>query len=318
VKERFGSRGVCASGIAWRACLGVAPPSSRLTSRDCRGYRLSAVGRAADSRKSRQRASLIHSPESVSALAGKTALVTGGGRGVGRVIAKAFAAEGARVAVAARTETEIESVAAECGAGTIAIRLDVSDEMSCVAAVDRCVRELGVLDILVNNAGVASSDKFTRITTAEWAQTLAVDLTGPFWLTRAALPQMLERGAGSVIAIASIVSRIGLPYVVHYTAAKHGLLGMMRALAAENALSGVNFNCICPGYIDTPMTQTTILNIMRRTGRTRDEALKPLLTPQGRLIDPKEVAALCVFLASDWGRSITGQAIMLDGGQVQA
>jgi NAD(P)-dependent dehydrogenase (short-subunit alcohol dehydrogenase family) len=248
-------------------------------------------------------------------LEGRTALVTGGGRGIGREIALAFTGEGARVAVAARTAAEIEAVARECGG--VAIELDVTDEAACVAAVERAERELGGLDVLVNNAGAAVSHKFTDVDTATWRRIMAVDLDGPFFLTRAAVPGMLARGSGTVIAIASIASKLGAPYVSAYTAAKHGLLGLTRALSAEYAGRGLTFNCICPGYVDTPMTEATIANIMARTGRTREEALRPLLTPQGRLVDPAEVAAVCVLLASPAGRGINGAAINVDGGHVQ-
>jgi NAD(P)-dependent dehydrogenase (short-subunit alcohol dehydrogenase family) len=254
----------------------------------------------------------------VGALEGRTALVTGGGRGIGREVAMAFAREGARVAVAARTAVEIEAVAGECGGGAIAVPLDVTDEAACAAAVERVERELGGLDVLVNNAGVATSHKFTDVDTATWRRIMAVDLDGPFFLTRAAVPGMLRRGSGSVIAVASISSKIGAPYIAAYTAAKHGLLGLMRALAAEYAPRGLTFNCVCPGYVDTPMTEDSVANIMARTGRTREQALAPLLTPQGRLVAPAEVAAVCVLLASDAGRGINGVAVNVDGGYTQA
>ena len=244
-------------------------------------------------------------------------MVTGGGRGIGREVALLFAREGARVAVAARTAAEIEAVAAECGAGAVAVPLDVTDEAACAAAVERAERELGGIDVLVNNAGAAASHKFTDIDTGTWRRILAVDLDGPFFLTRAAVPGMLARGSGAVIAIASIASKLGLPYISAYTAAKHGLLGLMRALAAEYAARGLTFNCVCPGYVDTPMTVASVENIMARTGRSREEALRPLLTPQGRLVRPDEVAAVCLLLASDAGRGINGAAINVDGGQVQ-
>jgi NAD(P)-dependent dehydrogenase (short-subunit alcohol dehydrogenase family) len=250
-------------------------------------------------------------------LDGMTALVTGGGRGIGRAVALAFAAEGARVAVAARTVAEIEAVAAECGQGAIALPLDVTDESACDRAVATVRERLGGFEVLVNNAGVAGSHKFTELDTAAWRRVMAVDLDGPFFLTRAALPVMLGQGSGAVIAIASVAAKVGKPYVAAYTAAKHGLLGMMRSLAAENARRGVTFNCVCPGYVDTPMTEQSVANIMARTGRSREEALAPLLTPQGRLVSPEEVAAVCVLLASREGRGITGQAINVDGGFVQ-
>lgn len=257
--------------------------------------------------------------EQCGTLAGLTALITGGGRGIGRAIALAFVGEGASVAVAARTVQEIEAVATECRqfGDAFAIPLDVTDGSSCQRAVSACLERWGHLDILVNNAGIATSSKFVEIDDASWERTLAVDLTGPFYLMRAAIPHMLERGTGAVIAINSIAGKQGAPYIAAYCAAKHGLVGLMRSLSAEFARSGVTFNCICPAYVDTPMTQEAIQNIVQATGRTRERALSALLTPQGRLIQPEEIAALCVLLAGPEGRSINGQAINIDGGQVQ-
>lgn len=251
-------------------------------------------------------------------LAGRRALITGGSRGIGRGIAAAFVAEGARVAVAARDAGAVGQAAAAIGPAAVAMPLDITDEDACASVVRRCEAELGGLDVLVHSAGVATSGRFTRIDTARWREVIAVNLDGPFFLTRAALPGMVSRGGGAVIAIASVAARAGAPYVAAYTAGKHGLLGLMRALAAEHAGDGITFNCVCPGYVDTPMTERTIANIVERTGRSPEEARRALLTPQGRLIEPEEIASLCVLLASNEGRSINGQAIVIDGGQIQA
>jgi NAD(P)-dependent dehydrogenase (short-subunit alcohol dehydrogenase family) len=250
-------------------------------------------------------------------LTGRRALVTGASQGIGRAVALALAREGARVAVAARTRSALEQVASECGPDALVVPLDVTDEDACRAAVARCDDELGGVDVLVNGAGIATSQKFTDLDTATWRRTLAVDVEGPMWLTRSAVPGMLARGEGSVINIASLASRAGFAYVSAYVAAKHALLGLTRALAAEYAASGLTFNCVCPWYVDTPMTETTVETIMDKTGRPREEAVRPLLTPQGRLVDPDEVAAVCVLLASPAGRAINGQAINVDGGQLQ-
>jgi NAD(P)-dependent dehydrogenase (short-subunit alcohol dehydrogenase family) len=252
------------------------------------------------------------------ALAGKVALVTGGGRGIGRAIAVALAREGATVAAAARTRSEIVDAAAECGGGAIAVPLDVTSEADCAAAVETCRRELGGLDVLVNGAGIATSCKFVDLSIQSWREIMTTDLDGPFFMTRAAVPLMLARGWGRVISIGSIASRTGAPYVAAYTAAKHGLLGLMRSLAAEYAAAGLTFNCVCPGFTDTAMTDETVRNIAAKTGRSSAEARAALFSPQARLITPAEVAAVCVLLASEPGRSINGQAITIDGGALLA
>ena len=254
-------------------------------------------------------------------LAQRVALVTGGGRGIGRAIALAFAREGARVAVAARTPAEIEAVAEECraaGAEALALPLDVTDRVACEAAAKRCQDEWGSLHILVNNAGIATSQKFLDVNDDTWDKTLRVHLTGAFYMTRAVLPDMLRQRDGAVIAISSIAGKIGGPYIAPYSTAKHGLIGLMRSLAAEYARSGVTFNCVCPAYVNTPLTEASVAHIVKTTGRSREEALQALYTPQGRLIEPEEVAAVCLLLAGPAGRSITGQAINVDGGQVQS
>lgn len=254
-------------------------------------------------------------------LTGQVALVTGGGRGIGRAIALAFAEEGAAVALVARTSAQIEEVAALCrdrGVRAVAIQADVSDRVACRGVVERAAHTLGVPTVLVNNAGIATARKFKDTTDAVWDETLNVNLNAPFVLTRAALPAMLENATGAVITIASIAGKVGGPYIAAYTAAKHGVVGLMRALAAEYARSGVTFNAVCPGYVDTHMTEASIHHIMATTGRTREAALRALFTPQGRLVKPEEVAAVCVLLASPEGRGINGQAINVDGGAVQS
>jgi len=254
----------------------------------------------------------------VPGLSHKTALVTGASKGIGRSVAVALSAAGVRVALTSRDVSSLVDVAGQCGSGSLPLALELSDEESCAEVVATVEKEFGRLDVLVNNAGIAESSKFTDIDTAMWRRIMSVDLDGPFWMTRAALPGMLSRSEGAVISIGSVASKVGLAYASAYTAAKHGLLGMTRALAVEYARSGVTFNCICPHYVDTPMTESTIHNIMAKTNRTFDEARQALLTPQGDLIDPSDVAAICVLLASDAGKSITGQAIQIDGGLVQS
>ncbi|HVW47030.1 MAG TPA: SDR family oxidoreductase [Solirubrobacterales bacterium] len=250
-------------------------------------------------------------------LEGQVGFVTGGGQGIGRAIALALSRAGAVVFVAARGVDKLDEVVTECGDGAVAVPLDVTDEDACAAAIAAAEREAGRLDILVNNAGVAESSPFLATDTELWRRTMAINVEGPLWLTRAALPGMLERGAGTVIGIASLAARRGFAYVSAYTASKHALLGMTRSLAVEYAASGVTFNCICPHYVDTPMTAATIDNIVAVTGRDRKAARRALLTPQRRLVDPAEVAHVALLLASPLGRGINGQAIDVDGGEYQ-
>ncbi|MFE5700750.1 SDR family NAD(P)-dependent oxidoreductase [Rhodococcus koreensis] len=249
-------------------------------------------------------------------------LVTGASRGVGRAVARAFAATGARVALGGRDVAALESVADECSdlgsQRTVVLPFDVTDERACRDAVGTATEELGPISTLVNNAGVAESSPFLRTTLDQWRRTMSVDVEAPFILTQSVLPGMLAVGAGTVVNIASVAAKLGLPYVAAYTAAKHALLGMTRSAAAEFASSGITFNCICPFYVDTEMTRATIANIVEKTGRTEAQAMENLVNPQGRLIDPTHIAELCVFLASSSARSITGQAYNIDGGLVQS
>jgi NAD(P)-dependent dehydrogenase (short-subunit alcohol dehydrogenase family) len=256
-------------------------------------------------------------------LHGKLALITGGGRGIGRAIALAFAREGADVAVAARTEAQVRTVAStiqsECGVQAIPVVCDVSNTESVREAFARVGQEFGrAPDILVNNAGIAVSAPFLKTDDELWQRHLAVNLSGTFYCARAALPAMLERGWGRVINVASIAGKIGGPYIAAYTASKHGVLGLTRSLALEVALKGITVNAICPGYVDTEMTMRGIENITARTGKSADEALELLkrMSPQNRLVTSEEVAAVALLLASEEGRGITGQAINVDGGTV--
>ncbi len=256
-------------------------------------------------------------------LPGRRALVTGGGRGIGRAIALAFAREGAHVAVSARTTAEIEAVAAEVralGRTAVAIPCDVADRAQVDAMLARAADALGPVEILVNNAGVATSAKLLDTDDALWARHLQVNLTGAFYASRAALPAMLAARWGRIVNIASIAARQGFPYIAAYAASKHGLLGLTRALAAEVVADGITVNAICPGYVATDLTWASARNIEARTGRPFEEAVRALaaFSPQRRLVEPDEVAALAVLLASDEARGVTAQAWHVDGGAVQA
>jgi NAD(P)-dependent dehydrogenase (short-subunit alcohol dehydrogenase family) len=247
-------------------------------------------------------------------LDGRVAFVTGASRGIGRHIAFALARAGATVVGTGRSAESIEQIAGGEDRAVVPYVLDVGEQDACAAAIRWCEDRYGPVDVLVNNAGVAVSRPFLKTDQELWREVMRVDVEGALWLTQAAVPGMLERGSGRVVAIASVAATVGFPYLTAYAAAKHALLGLMRSLAAEYRTSGITFNCICPHYVDTPMTRATIQNIIERTGRSPEQALTPLLTPQGRLIDPEEVAALCLFLVSDQARSVTGQALGIDGG----
>jgi NAD(P)-dependent dehydrogenase (short-subunit alcohol dehydrogenase family) len=256
-------------------------------------------------------------------LKNKLALVTGGGRGIGRAIAQAFAREGANMAVAARTKDQVDSVVQEiqneCGVETLALICDVSDLASVTSAFAAVSEKFGRgPDIMVNNAGIAESSPFTRTSDELWTRHLAINLTGTFYCTRAALPAMLERGWGRVVNIASIAGKVGAPYIAAYAASKHGVLGLTRSVALEVAAKGITVNAICPGYVDTEMTSRGIENITAKTGTSGDQALDAIkrMSPQNRLVTSEEVAALALLLASEDGRGINGQAINVDGGTV--
>lgn len=254
-------------------------------------------------------------------LSGRRALVTGAGRGIGRSTALALAAAGAQVALSARSRAEIDRVAEEIGAlggRALALPCDVTDPQQVAALAAAAIDQIGGVDILVNNAGAAASHKFLDHPDELWHRMLAVNLSSVYYVTKALAPQMTAQRWGRIITIASIASKTGARYIAAYTASKHGVLGLTRALAMELVSYNITVNAICPGYVDTPMTDANIANIAGRTHLTEAQARETLAqtSPQQRLITPEEVAALAVYLAQDAAKGITGQAINVDGGTV--
>ncbi len=256
-------------------------------------------------------------------LSGKRAIVTGAGRGIGRSIALALANAGADVAVTARTSSELDTLVGEIsalGRRSLAVSCDVTDPEQVQYMASTLLEGLGGIDILVNNAGNAGSHKFLNHSDELWHRMLAINLTSVYYVSKAFVPKLVEQRSGRIITIASIASRVGGGYIAAYTAAKHGVLGLTRALATELLPYNITVNAICPGYVDTPMTDGSVANITARTGMSEAQARETLAktSPQHRLIEPQEVAAIAVFLAQESSKGITGQAINIDGGGVMS
>jgi NAD(P)-dependent dehydrogenase (short-subunit alcohol dehydrogenase family) len=251
-------------------------------------------------------------------LAEKTALVTGGGRGIGRAIAQRLAAEGARVIVTGRTVSEIESVAQAVGG--MALQVDLGDRVDLGRTLERLQNDVGMVHVLVNNAGIAESAPFDRTSDAAWDRTMEVNVHAPFALMKALVPAMIKAGFGRVVNVASNAGRMGYAYTSAYCASKHALVGLTRALAAEIPRSGVTVNAVCPGWVATKMVDDAVSRIAEKTSRTEDAARATLaaMSPQNRLIEPSEVAHLVVSLCAPEARGVHGQAIPIDGGQVMA
>jgi NAD(P)-dependent dehydrogenase (short-subunit alcohol dehydrogenase family) len=251
----------------------------------------------------------------------RCAVVTGGGRGIGREVARDLAAAGARVALAARTLSEVEAAAAEIrarGGAALAVRADVSRVEDVRALFQQARAELGPVSILVSAAGIAPSATVVKTSDETWHQALETNLSGPFYCLREALPAMVEAGWGRVINVASIAARTGAPYIAAYAASKHGLLGLTRCAALEVAARGVTVNAVCPGYVDTPMVDAGIARIVEKTGISPEQARRHLeeMSPQKRMYTVQEVSALVRFLCTEEARGINGQALTIDGGSV--
>lgn len=251
--------------------------------------------------------------------AGRVALVTGASGGIGRATAVALAGGGAAVALVGRDPARLAETAQRIAdaKGRASIHAcDLTDERALAALPPAVAAALGPVDLLVNNAGVAESAPFLQTSRETWDRTLAVNLTAVFRVTQLFLPAMLQRGFGRVVHVASTAGKVGFAYVTAYCAAKHGVVGLTKALALEVAAKGVTINAVCPSYVDTPMTERSVANIAGRTGRSAAEARETLarMNPQQRLIAPEEVAAAVMYLCSEGARGVNGQAINVCGG----
>lgn len=252
-------------------------------------------------------------------LSGRRALVTGGGRGIGRAVALDLARAGAAVAVAARTRGDVDAVArqvAAAGGRGVALTADVTRPESVREMFVEARQALGGVDILVSGAGIAPTAPLARTPDALWRDVLETNLSGVFYCLREALPEMSGRGWGRIVHVASIAGKTGYPYIGAYAASKHGVLGLTRVAALEAAPFGVTVNAVCPGYVDTPMLEEGVRRIVEKTGRPAEEARRRLadMSPQKRLYTSEEVSALVLFLCGETARGINGQALNVDGG----
>ena len=249
-----------------------------------------------------------------SPLAGRHALITGGGTGIGAAAAAQLSAAGARLSLLGRRMEPLQAVAESHGGKPIAC--DVTDPDRITAAFDEARAANGPIDLLIVNAGIAESAPFHKMTREGWDRIIGTNLTAAFDCSRAAIGDLLKSENGRLVFVASVASLRGVPYASHYAASKHGLLGLMRSLAAEYAKSNMTVNAVCPGYVDTPMTDQSVARVSEITGRSEGDARSAItnMNASGRLVDPHAIGNFIAMLCLPLSQDINGAAITIDGG----
>ncbi|HEX8937355.1 MAG TPA: SDR family oxidoreductase [Sphingomicrobium sp.] len=247
-------------------------------------------------------------------LEGRHALITGGGTGIGAAAARHLHAQGAKLTLLGRRMEPLLAVAEEIGGS--AIGCDVTEPEQIHKALDEARTLSGPIDLLIVNAGIAESSPFHRMTRESWDRIIATNLTAAFECSRAAIADLLKSDSGRLVFVASVASVRGVPYAAHYAASKHGLLGLMRSLAAEYAKTSLTVNAVCPGYVDTPMTDQSVARVSQITGRSEGDARSAItsMNASGRLVDPEAIGNVIAMLCLPLNRDINGAAITIDGG----
>jgi NAD(P)-dependent dehydrogenase (short-subunit alcohol dehydrogenase family) len=246
------------------------------------------------------------------------ALVTGGGQGIGAAVARALVDRGSHVTVLGRRLEVVQALADTDPRHLHAVCADVADAAQVAAAVASARARFGPIEVLVNNAGQALSAPFMKMDLTIWQQMISVNLTGTMVCTQAVLPDMLQAGWGRIVNVASTAGQVGYAYVSAYCAAKHGVVGLTRALALEFATKGITVNAVCPGYTDTDIVRESVERIVAKTGRTPEQAMAEFVrhNPQGRLVQPQQVADTVAWLCSEGADAVTGQSVSVSGGEV--
>jgi NAD(P)-dependent dehydrogenase (short-subunit alcohol dehydrogenase family) len=248
----------------------------------------------------------------------RVALVTGAGRGIGAAVAVRLSEDGHRVALTSRHKSELAETAGRCCGETLLVPADITEPDAAERLFGEVERVWGPVEVLVANAGAGVSASLAKTTDEQWQRMLDLNLTAPFRCLRRAVPGMTDRGYGRIVVVASVAAKAGEPYISAYTASKHGVLGLVRSAAAELAASGVTVNAVCPGYVETSMTDSTVAGIVEKTGRTPEEARAALerKQPIGRLVSAAEVAEAVSFCVGNG--ALNGQGVNVDGGAVQS